>query len=404
MRVSDFDLFKRQFVLRQIGGYHYLIPLFDDPSIIKSLDTNAVIFWKTIKVGDNLSIASTKISEYFNIDQDTAKKDIKAFINDLSLRNANLVNETSSDITTSSTRTPLSGSFELTGKCNLHCFHCYVASERKNQDLTLPQIKKIIDDLTKNGCLFLLLTGGECTSRSDFAKIYTYVRKKGIIPSINTNATLIDKKLLTLLKKYPPKRIKVSLYGPSAEVHDRVTKVKGSFEKIIKNSILLKNLGLNVVFSGLIFKDNSHLESELKQFASTLDIPILITRGLVPTLDHHSDHLCQLDKTTVPYDQKIVSKHFDTDGTYQCDAGESSFHINSRGQLSICMMERQDLISLTSQSFLDAWDQLGTVRRSRLSIPMKCSNCSSIESCNFCPVIYNLFKSSGVLNIYCSKI
>jgi sulfatase maturation enzyme AslB (radical SAM superfamily) len=39
-----------------------------------------------------------------------------------------------------SDRLPLSASFEITGKCNLRCIHCYVAGERTKQELKTEQI------------------------------------------------------------------------------------------------------------------------------------------------------------------------------------------------------------------------------------------------------------------------
>ncbi len=55
---------------------------------------------------------------------------------------------------------PITGSFELTWKCNLKCRFCYQCSDSKDE-LSLAEIKKILDELAGLGCLFLSFTGGE---------------------------------------------------------------------------------------------------------------------------------------------------------------------------------------------------------------------------------------------------
>ena len=41
---------------------------------------------------------------------------------------------------------PISGHFELTGRCNLRCLHCYCTFEQKRDALSTQDVFKIIDD------------------------------------------------------------------------------------------------------------------------------------------------------------------------------------------------------------------------------------------------------------------
>jgi len=104
--------------------------------------------------------------------------------------------------------------------------------------------------------LFLQLTGGEALTRPDFKKIYLYVRKNGLIPTIMTNATLINDDLIQTFKKYPPYYIKISLYGSNAICHDKITGVKGSFDKSISNIFKLKKEGIRIWINAVILKEN----------------------------------------------------------------------------------------------------------------------------------------------------
>ena len=79
------------------------------------------------------------------------------------------------------------GQFELTHRCNLRCQHCYIVRNNKKAELTYKEICRVIDEVRKEGCLWLCLTGGEPLLREDFLDIYSYAYKKGFIITIFTN-------------------------------------------------------------------------------------------------------------------------------------------------------------------------------------------------------------------------
>ena len=81
-------------------------------------------------------------------------------------------------------RIPISGSIELTERCNLKCVHCYINQSPDNIKLSKREMSKneifnILDQIVDAGCLWILLTGGEPLLRHDFLDIYTYAKKKG---------------------------------------------------------------------------------------------------------------------------------------------------------------------------------------------------------------------------------
>ena len=90
-------------------------------------------------------------------------------------------------------RAPISGTFELTMRCNLDCVHCYgrlpVDDEQSQcRELCFSEVCALLDDAAQAGCLWLLFTGGEPLVRPDFVDIYTYAKEKGFL------ITLIYKK------------------------------------------------------------------------------------------------------------------------------------------------------------------------------------------------------------------
>ena len=93
-------------------------------------------------------------------------------------------------------RIPIAGSLEVTTRCNLHCAHCYInlpIDDRQvcKQELSTKKWYSILDQIVDEGCLWLLITGGEPFIRPDFLDMYTYAKKKGLLVTVFTNGTTI---------------------------------------------------------------------------------------------------------------------------------------------------------------------------------------------------------------------
>ncbi len=71
-------------------------------------------------------------------------------------------------------RSPIYGSADIINVCNLHCSHCYWWLNRKeNEELTVDQWKKIIDEKFKKQHVFIItLVGGEPTLRPDVIQLF----------------------------------------------------------------------------------------------------------------------------------------------------------------------------------------------------------------------------------------
>ena len=63
---------------------------------------------------------------------------------------------------------PLVAYIELTGRCNLRCIHCYFKPFNSKDELTLSEIKNIVDQLQNIGTLVIGFSGGEIFVRNDW--------------------------------------------------------------------------------------------------------------------------------------------------------------------------------------------------------------------------------------------
>lgn len=144
---------------------------------------------------------------------------------------------------------PISGTFELTARCNFNCRMCYVhlqdAASLIPRELTADQWLSLASDARDAGMIFLLLTGGEPFIRKDFPYLYTELVKMGIVVSINSNASLYNDELRELFLRYPPSRVNVTLYGGSEETYRRLCG-SASYEKVVHNLRSMKEDGLHL--------------------------------------------------------------------------------------------------------------------------------------------------------------
>ena len=144
---------------------------------------------------------------------------------------------------------PLSGTFELTARCNLRCRMCYIHREENDGEIKTDEFSSeewlnIAKEAQQCGMLFLLLTGGEPFIRPDFEEIYRRCRELGIIVSINTNGTMLGEKQVELLRKLPPQRVNITLYGASEATYEKLCRSGSAFERAYRAVAMLTEAGV----------------------------------------------------------------------------------------------------------------------------------------------------------------
>ena len=303
-------------------------------------------------------------------------------------------------------RVPLAGSLELTFRCNLKCVHCYLGDARlgipgKNE-LTYAEICDLLDQLADEGCLWLLLTGGEPLLRPDFLDIYTYAKRKGLLITLFTNGTLVTPQMADYLQQWRPFAVEISLYGRTKETYEKVTGVPGSYERCLRGIELLLEKGLPLKLKTMAMSLNKHEIWDVKEYAAGLGVDFrfdpLINAGLdgsqKPTeLRITPEEVVQFDLA----DQKRLESWQDfcdrfwgapSDRRYifVCGAGLGRFHIDPYGELSMCMMYRAESYDLRSGSFHEGWsDFIPRVRYQKPEGDHPCLRCDLMSICGQCP-------------------
>ena len=85
---------------------------------------------------------------------------------------------------------------EITYRCNLHCLHCYTDPYNRRdfllKELSLDEIKRILDEMAALEIVYVNLTGGEVFTRPDFFEIYDYAYHKGLLLMLYSNRTILS--------------------------------------------------------------------------------------------------------------------------------------------------------------------------------------------------------------------
>jgi radical SAM protein with 4Fe4S-binding SPASM domain len=304
-------------------------------------------------------------------------------------------------------RIPITGSIEVTERCNLKCAHCYINRPVNDTDalkgeLGRQELEAFIDQIVDEGCLWLLLTGGEPFVRPDFSDIYEYAKKKGLLITLFTNGTAVTPRIADHLSEWRPFFIEITLYGRTRETYERVTGVPGSYERCIRGIELLLERKLPLKLKSAIMTLNLHEVWDMKSYAESLGVdfrfdPVLNMRvdgGKQPgRLRISPDEAALLDvadqeriKEWRVFSEKFSGPPQRPEYLYQCGAGVNSFHVDSSGHLSSCIMARTPAYDLRKGSFSGAWqDFLPQVLAQKWSQEAACKGCSLIAMCGQCP-------------------
>src|SRR5213593_578515 len=85
---------------------------------------------------------------------------------------------------------PLGAQLDLTYRCNERCVHCYLDHD-DHGEMTLAEIKDLLDQFAGAGVFFLTISGGEIFLRPDLFDILAHARRLMFSVKIKTNAILI---------------------------------------------------------------------------------------------------------------------------------------------------------------------------------------------------------------------
>jgi radical SAM protein with 4Fe4S-binding SPASM domain len=298
---------------------------------------------------------------------------------------------------------PLQVSMELTHRCNLACKHCYI-DIHESEELSLVEIKSIIDQLADAGSLYLMFTGGEPLMRKDFFDIAFYARKKGFLILLMTNGTLITPEIAEKIQLLEPVSVGMSLHGAQPETHDSITGKKGSFASTINAIRMLRNLKIPVSLQTLLMDTNVHEAADMKLLAQELGAYLKIGHQLVPARSGSPGPL-RYAVSAGDIHNVYESGLLDVDTTVCetggiCKAGKGSCSISPGGDVFPCLLLPMKLGNLRENRFDEIWrlkpsSELIQLRSITMEDFPDCKICELTKYCNKCIGVF--YSETGKL-------
>ncbi len=164
---------------------------------------------------------------------------------------------------------------ELTSLCNLECVHCYADSGPYHQDvgaLTESDYVALIKSANKLGCQRIQFIGGEPTLVPYLPRLLLATRSCSFESvEVYTNAThLTDELVGSFLSNHVD--VAVSFYSDVPEVHDAVTRRRGSHAATIAGIKKLVSAGVQTRVSVIRMSQNTDRMLQTKELIEELGV------------------------------------------------------------------------------------------------------------------------------------
>lgn len=142
--------------------------------------------------------------------------------------------------------------------CNNNCVFCVQAHNKRFANKNNEEIKISLRSAKKDGFQGVVFTGGEFTIREDSIELVAYAKQLGFsIIQIQTNGRMLSnvdycKKMIKAgVNEFAP-----ALHGPTAKIHNSLTRSSGSFQQTITGIKNLRKLNQYIIVNSVIVKLN----------------------------------------------------------------------------------------------------------------------------------------------------
>ena len=291
---------------------------------------------------------------------------------------------------------------ELTYRCNERCVHCYLPSDTRVSELSTPQIVSLLQEFSSMGGLLLQLTGGELLVRRDIIEILRIVKAQGFVTSITSNLTLMTDDILNAIADIHPRIVGCSIYGATAELHDAVPTIKGSFDKSVRSIHALRSAGIPVILKCPLLRSTAPHWRDVERLAHDLDceyqFDLSITAkndgGLSPVPHRVEDLTLLKDIFASRYyklyagDEPMITLTNPSPEAGLCGAGAAGLCVSPDGTIRPCIGMNVPIGSWPQTTLAQIWhtskflSHFGAIRLR--DIP-ECRECPDFAFCSRCP-------------------
>ncbi|HWT76580.1 MAG TPA: radical SAM protein [Mobilitalea sp.] len=157
----------------------------------------------------------------------------------------------------------------LTDSCNFRCIYCYAEcgperiAEIDKTTLSYEEYGTIIDEVVELGYQRLYLTGGEPLLNPYVFRLARYAKGQGLFCGILTNGSLINEKNIHKFHVFDV--VKISIDSSDETINDQ-TRGKGTYQKIVRALVLLKEHGIKIAINTVMTQANKEVLPDVIRF------------------------------------------------------------------------------------------------------------------------------------------
>lgn len=310
---------------------------------------------------------------------------------------------------------------ELTYNCSERCIHCYNMGATRNDEeksgrgclveMNIGDYKKLIDELDALGCYKVCLSGGDPFAKPIAWEIIDYLYQKEIAFDIFTNGLAITTKVEKLLDYYP-RIVGLSIYSGIPEVHDSITRVRGSFDKTLAVAATLAEFGTPMTFKCVVMKPNLKSYHLVKDLAMKYGAVFQIEANLCMGVDGDMSMINHLRLSKEEFEVLLRDKDIplyvglDTPNegkmpkpanAFPCSGGWGLYVVSPNGDMIVCTSLHWILGNVKSQSIRQILqgESLKVWRNTNIG---KIEGCGTKPECDYCNLCSgNNYSEHGVL-------
>jgi radical SAM protein with 4Fe4S-binding SPASM domain len=264
---------------------------------------------------------------------------------------------------------PLNVSLELTLRCNIRCTHCYNFDRDQPRagtgaELSMDEIRPLLDDLRRSGTLFLSLTGGEAMVHPRFWDILDEAAARGFAVTVLSNGTLLTEPVCDRLAACPSLwGVSLSMYGARAASHDAITQVPGSYEKTMAGARRMAARGARVGLKFVLMNANAAEAGAMIDGAEAEGFEYSIDPTITGRYDGTSGSLAtRVDPETLEQLYRDPLRSLirpgpaePTDDQFKCNCARGNAAVSSSGEVYPCIATPLRAGSIREQSFSRIW-------------------------------------------------
>ena len=203
----------------------------------------------------------------------------------------------------------------LTYTCPERCVFCSEAHRMnayKPYPMTWGRISKVLRMHAERGVTNVHFTGGEPTIHHLFVPALKLAKKLKMRTSLGTIGTMISRPDFAERALPYLDEALFSVHGPTAEIHDAMTRRVGSFDRVVKAIRTARDLkpGFGLFANTVVTTKNLHALPDTVAFLASLGVQLIIVSNTTPegaAYDGYEELACSLE-TLEPVLQQVPAR------------------------------------------------------------------------------------------------